>query len=773
MSYTSVWLSLCAGMIVLSGAASAHADIITGPSLIMAKHSGKCLDVYNGSVDDGAPMIQGRCERGNAQQFTLVSVGDTYQIVGNQSGKCLDVAGASVDNGVPVIQSGCNGGGSQLWYVRLRGDHFQLVAKHSKKCVEVPGGNKNMGIQLVQWPCHGGDNQAWTIASLPHTIVQVKHSQQCIEVSGSSTENGAPVIQAICHGGNNQQLTLMPYQDAYYLIAKHSGKCLSANGVPADDSPIVQWPCQGLANQLWYPRASGRHYALASKQSGKCLNVRNGSQAPGEVLVQFACSVGDHQLWQIDMASTTGGKWSEVIPLSFVPAAAANLPNEKLLLWSSNSRFSIGSGGQTYTSIFDPTTKSAIERLVFETGHDMFCPGTSNLPDGRILVNGGNNSKLTSIYSAETDNWARGQPMSIGRGYQANTVLPNGDVFTLGGSWSGGRGGKDGEAWSATTGWRRTPGIPASAILTNDLKGVYRSDNHAWLFTVGETQVFHAGPSRQMNWLATDGSGTLTFAGFRGNDGDSMNGTAVMYDVGKILKVGGALNYDRSPATTNAYVIDLNNGVTVNQVASMAYARSFSNGVVLPNGEVIVFGGQSYPIPFDDIQTVLVPELWNPVTKTFTTLVAMHVPRNYHGVALLMPDGRVFVGGGGLCETCITGNNHADAQIFTPPYLLNADGSEAVRPVITQAPINAGHGATIIVNTDSLVSQFALVRLSSVTHSVNNDQRRIPLNFTTAGANAYCLNIPSDRGTVLPGYYMLFGMNSSGVPSVAKIIKIG
>jgi len=769
-----VWLSLHVAMIVLSGPVMAHADIVTSPSIIMAKHSGKCIDVYNGSVDDGAQMMQERCDRRDTQQFTLVSVGDTYQIVGKLSGKCLTVSGASIDNGAPVLQSGCTGGDNQLWYVRLRGDHFQLVAKHSKKCIEVPGGNKNMGIQLVQWPCHGGANQAWAIASLPHTTVQAKHSQQCIEVLGGSIENGVAVIQGLCHGGNNQQLTLMPYQDAYYLIAKHSGKCLSANGVPADGSPIVQWPCQGRASQLWYPRASGRHYTLVSKHSGKCLNVRNGSQVSGEALVQFSCSLGDHQLWQIDMVSTTGGKWSEVIPISLVPSAAATLPNGKLLLWSSKYRLSFSNGGgQTYTSIFDPETKQATERLVVETGHDMFCPGTSNLPDGRILINGGNNSKLTSIYNAETDSWARGQPMGIGRGYEANTVLPNGDVFTLGGSWSGGRGGKDGEVWNATTGWRRTPGIPASVILTNDLKGVYRSDNHAWLFTVGENQVFHAGPSKQMNWMTTESSGTITFAGIRGNDEDSMNGNAVMYDVGKILKVGGALNYDRSPATTSAYVIDLTNGVTVNQVASMAYARSFSNSVVLPNGEVIVFGGQSYPIPFDDLETVLAPELWNPVTKTFTTLVAMHVPRNYHGVALLMPDGRVFVGGGGLCETCITGNNHTDAQIFTPPYLLNADGSDAIRPMITQAPINAGHGTTIMVGTDSPVSQFALVRLSSVTHSVNNDQRRIPLTFTIADANAYSLSIPSDRGIVLPGYYMLFGINSSGVPSVAKIIKIG
>ena len=50
-------------------------------------------------------------------------------------------------------------------------------------------------------------------------------------------------------------------------------------------------------------------------------------------------------------------------------------------------------------------------------------------------------------------------------------------------------------------------------------------------------------------------------------------------------------------------------------------------------------------------------------------------PRNYHSVAVLLPDGTVFSGGGGLCGSCAT--NHPDGQIFYPPYLFNADGSLA------------------------------------------------------------------------------------------------
>jgi hypothetical protein len=68
---------------------------------------------------------------------------------------------------------------------------------------------------------------------------------------------------------------------------------------------------------------------------------------------------------------------------------------------------------------------------------------------------------------------------------------------------------------------------------------------------------------------------------------------------------------------------------------------------------------------------------------------------------------------------------------------------------------------------------FSLVRLSSVTHTVNNDQRRVPLAIeSTSGATSYTLSVPSDPGIVLPGYYMLFAMDPSGVPSVAATLRI-
>jgi hypothetical protein len=150
----------------------------------------------------------------------------------------------------------------------------------------------------------------------------------------------------------------------------------------------------------------------------------------------------------------------------------------------------------------------------------------------------------------------------------------------------------------------------------------------------------------------------------------------------------------------------------------------------------------------------------------------MQTPRTYHSTAILLPDGRVFVGGGGQCGAGCA-QNHLNAEILTPPYLLNANGTAATRPTIVTAGASASPGGTLPVTTGTAVTSFALMRLSAVTHTVNNDQRRIPLKIqSTSGPASYVLAIPSDPGVVLPGYYMLFALNASGVPSVSTTVQI-
>lgn len=93
----------------------------------------------------------------------------------------------------------------------------------------------------------------------------------------------------------------------------------------------------------------------------------------------------------------------------------------------------------------------------------------------------------------------------------------------------------------------------------------------------------------------------------------------------------------------------MNTNPSVTTLPSMKYPRAFGNGVVLPSGQVLVVGGQYYALPFSDSTPSFPSELFDPVTNTWSTMASIAVPRNYHSVALLLPDATVLSAGGGIC----------------------------------------------------------------------------------------------------------------------------
>jgi len=200
----------------------------------------------------------------------------------------------------------------------------------------------------------------------------------------------------------------------------------------------------------------------------------------------------------------------------------------------------------------------------------------------------------------------------------------------------------------------------------------------------------------------------------------------------------------------------------------MTHSRSFANAVVLPNGKIFVTGGQTYAVPFTDATSVKTPELYDPATNQWQVLPPHVVSRTYHSIALLLPDGRIWTGGGGLCGGCST--NHADAQVFSPSYLFYND-DYAVRPTINAGPTQLAVGATFSITTNKACQSFSFIRYGSATHTVNTDQRRVVLNPTSTNGNTYTFTLPNDAGILLPGYWMLFA-TSGGVPSVAQTIKV-
>jgi Domain of unknown function (DUF1929) len=215
----------------------------------------------------------------------------------------------------------------------------------------------------------------------------------------------------------------------------------------------------------------------------------------------------------------------------------------------------------------------------------------------------------------------------------------------------------------------------------------------------------------------------------------------------------------------------------VSATSPMAFGRRQHNLTLLADGSVLATGGNSTGAALVDMNGgVYNAERWNPATGNWTTLAAQAVTRQYHSTALLLPDGRVLSSGGGICGTCDqVGYLAKNAEVFTPPYLFKKDGSGqlAPRPEIACAPGTVSHGTSFQITTPNAASiqKVGLVRLGSQTHSVEMEARYLPLSFT-AGNGTLTASVPANVYTAVPGIYMLFIVNSDGVPSVAKMVNL-
>jgi galactose oxidase len=760
----------------------AHAMTAVPFGAIVVSATGKCLQVQGATA--GTAIVQSQCAQATSQMWELQPAPTVgfYQLSAGLSGQCLAVP----HNGAAtLVQEPCDNDPYQSWSVLPQpGGGYLLQSQQSANCVGVESESRADNMTLVHASCGNASSQLMRfgqpafVANAPMTIVS-QSSGQCVGVAYGSTVKSSFSVQYPCGTVANATWRLQPVAaGTVELINTGTGLCLEVGGQSkAAGARIDQYTCLGTANQRWTLLASGNVWQLAAQQTGMCLTIAKGSPAP---LVQQPCAALPEAQFTFH-APSLPSVWAPPVAEKSVAVAAANLPNGKILAWASDSQLTYSHVEQTYTEVIDPVAGSDSELLVSSTHHNMFCPGIANLPDGDILVNGGDTNTPTSIYNWRAAIWSAAAPMNVGRGYEGTVLNADNTVFTLGGSWNVKvRGNTPGELWSPTTGWKLLPDIPSEPIWTQDAAGPFRADNHAWLHVLSGGRLLHAGPSTTMHWINPydqAGKGSITSAGPRGDDPDSMNGNVAAFDVDMLLKLGGAPDYDHSRATPNAVLIDASGdgNPVVTPLAPMAYARGFANSVVLPNGQVVVVGGQTYDEPFTDTDAVLVPEIWDPTTRVFQTLAPMATPRTYHSTALLLPDGRVWVSGGGLCGTTCgnTGANHTTYEILTPPYLLTASGAAATRPVISSAtPGTLALGDSLTIRTTAPVMGFALMRLSSVTHTVNNDQRRVPLPATTTDGYTYTATLPDDAGVLVAGYYMLFALSPAGVPSVAVTLLI-
>ena len=185
-------------------------------------------------------------------------------------------------------------------------------------------------------------------------------------------------------------------------------------------------------------------------------------------------------------------------------------------------------------------------------------------------------------------------------------------------------------------------------------------------------------------------------------------------------------------------------------------------------------------VDFNDLTTgrpVHAAEVWDPKTGTWHLLAAEAIDRCYHGTAVLLPDATVLSGGGG--EFNISGpgvpaqannpkDSHRDAQIFKPPYLFRGP-----RPQITTAPAAVDYRATFQVQvTGPNIDKVSCIRLPSVTHAFDENQRINFLSFVVTGGSL-TVTAPVRAEVCPPGHYMLFVLSAAGVPSEARILRIG
>ena len=225
----------------------------------------------------------------------------------------------------------------------------------------------------------------------------------------------------------------------------------------------------------------------------------------------------------------------------------------------------------------------------------------------------------------------------------------------------------------------------------------------------------------------------------------------------RIMVMGGVDN-----ATNNTY--EILDATTLTPLSTWGPSTPFPDGehrslcsaVLLPDGNVFVCGG---------IQSVNSPcAMYNPMSDSWSASAALPSIRDYHSAAILLPSGQVMVAGW----------QNTSIEIYSPPYLFAGP-----RPTITAVPPLVHHGQNFVIHSPhaASIAKVVLIRPMAITHQTDGEQRALEMPLTHNTAHATQISLTAPHGghphAVAPkGYYMLFAVTNTGVPSEGKFIYL-
>ncbi len=495
---------------------------------------------------------------------------------------------------------------------------------------------------------------------------------------------------------------------------------------------------------------------------------------PGTALAPKAAAPAGHLPGNV----ATLGIFGPAFPWPIIPLHIALLPDGRVLSYGTDQTGA--QGAQLIYDVWDPKLgygSSSHTALPNTTSTDIFCSAASLLGSGflqnsngsgNLLVTGGDltvngvrnysNNNVNIFTPANNTLTASGQ-MNYPRWYPSIITLRNGDKLVLGGRPSpsdvGNQGEPTPEVRSATSGWRTLPGI---SLISNTLEWYYPRG-----FVGFDGSVILLEHSGAIFRLTTDGAGTMQDTGSRMAPGVAYY-PSVMFAPFKVLMVR---------AGQRAQVVDLSmSPPVVTDVGNLSYDRIWGNATLLPDGEILVTGGSGVVNELTNV--AYQAEIFNPYSGpsgTWRLVASASIPRLYHSSTLLLPDGSVLTGGGGAPGPV----NELNMEIYYPPYLFAQDGSgnAAPRPQIVSAPgqLKLGQNFSVTVGSSDKILFVDLIRVGSNTHSFNPEQRLIPVAFSQSGTTVTgSVNFAPEE--IPPGYYMLFVVNTNGVPAVATIVSV-